>query len=745
MIPRILTSRWIQFAILLCLLLLLSIASFSDSNLRNSFKHLSFDSFNQLHPRESMGRTVIIDVDERTLDRYGQWPLPRNLFADMVTNLKTLGAQATLFDVVFPEEDRSSPHKIAETLNLPTSNLQNYDQGFAQAIRAAGNVVLGFTVAKPEETRQPPYAPSQIRIRKSDKDFLLNHIFSVHGAATNLRTLTKEAAGNGIFLATPDDDGLIREIPALIQFQDSGQLFPTLTLDGLRVAHNPKESLKIGRVGPDDFIVNTSFGNLQAAGYAIHIGESGIQVPIQPDGKFLIKYRDIKPEEYISAYKIIDPAYHDEIRDQIAGKIAFVGTSAEGLKDIRSTPLNVFIPGVEVHVNMAEQILQGDYLTRPAMIAPMIEGGYILGAGLILLLLSLFSRAIILSLFTALCIGFAVYAANRAYVDYGLLFDPAYPSLAIGILFVLTTLLNYIRSENRARDYKNSFGMYLSPDVMKELIANPDKLRLGGENRTLSVMFTDIRNFTTISERLTPEELIQTMNDFLTPMSDVVMRSRGTIDKYMGDAMMAFWNAPLDDNDHARHAVQAALDMEAALQPVNEALMAKAAEKGEEPLRLAAGIGINTGPCSVGNMGSKQRFAYSALGDAVNLASRLESQTKSYGLSLLIGEETAQAVPDYAVVEIDLIQVKGKTEPARIFTVVGDADTAQSATFKDFILAHEQFLNHYRAQEFDAALLVAKDQALLPEYYAVMMQRIEAYKKQTPPKDWNGVFVAMSK
>jgi len=428
-----------------------------------------------------------------------------------------------------------------------------------------------------------------------------------------------------------------------------------------------------------------------------------------------------------------------------------IGTSAEGLKDIRSTPLNIFIPGVEVHANVIEQIIQGDYLYRYDMIADNIEALFILLIGFILVISSLFLGALSLTMTSITAVGVAMASSYYFYVYQGLLFDPVYPSAAVGVIYVLSLIMNYIRTEAQAKEIRGAFGLYISPDFMEELTDNPDKLKLGGEMRELSVMFTDIRNFTTISEQLTPEELINTMNDFLTPMSDVVMNTRGTIDKYMGDAMMAFWNAPLDDDNHARHSVDAALKMTTALNPVNKALAEKAKKEGKKPLVLAAGIGVNTGVCSVGNMGSKQRFAYSALGDAVNLASRLEGQTKSYGLELLIGEDTMRQVMDFAVIEIDKIQVKGKTKPVRIYTVLGGTKIGRSKKFREFRIAHKHFLRDYRAKKFESASLRLQGIMVTPygrelkSYYDVMMDRMEAFQNNPPPLTWDGVYIATSK
>ena len=328
--------------------------------------------------------------------------------------------------------------------------------------------------------------------------------------------------------------------------------------------------------------------------------------------------------------------------------------------------------------------------------------------------------------------------------------DPVYPGLAISMIFLVSTLLTYVRTESDRRRVKNAFGHYISPEFMEELSKNPEKLVLGGETRDLTIMFTDIRNFTSISERMSPAALTQLMNDFLTPMSDLVMHNRGTIDKFMGDAMMAFWNAPLDDPDHARHACLTALKMNEALRPINDKLKKEAQAKGEEPILLQAGIGLNTGPASVGNMGSRQRFAYSALGDNVNLASRLEGQTKTYGVEILIGEGTQTRVPDLATLELDLLRVKGKNEPVRIFTILGDEHMAQSESFMLWKSAQSRMLSAYRAMNFDEAgsvLMECRDLSAgrLNGYYDMYQQRIDSLKTNRPNDGWDGVFVATTK
>jgi adenylate cyclase len=318
------------------------------------------------------------------------------------------------------------------------------------------------------------------------------------------------------------------------------------------------------------------------------------------------------------------------------------------------------------------------------------------------------------------------------------------------LMSMIASVLSFLKTELDRKQVRDAFGLYISPDFMKELTSDPDKLQLGGEIRDMTVMFTDIRSFTTISEGLEPQDLIALMNDFLTPMSDLVMQNRGTIDKYMGDAMMAFWNAPLEDPEHAKNACKAALGMQKALEPINKELAAKAEKTGAKPIVLQAGIGINTGASAVGNMGSKQRFAYSTLGDSVNLASRLEGQTKNYGVDILIGDETSKAVSDYAVLEMDLIQVKGKTKPERIHALIGDAETAQTDAFKVLKKEHNEMIALYQKGDFKKALAKVKacrkcDEYNLAKAYDVYEERCKALIKTPPETPWTGVYIATSK
>lgn len=750
---RFLTNKWMHFLVLLALLASAVYFSGSQHELRKRLQYGTFDTYNKLQPRPASDRVAIVDLDEASLKTLGQWPFPRTVMAQLVENLNDLGAKVIAFDIVFSEADRTSPPRIAEGLPVGTeyesaksvlSALPDNDGVFAEAIENAGNVVTGFTRARPEETLRRPYQSAKPTFLVKDKTPFMRDTFGAPGIAENLPEFSMAAAGNGSFMATPDIDGIIREVSLFVRYPSEKlagiepELYPMLGLETLRVYADKNSRLLV--------TANKDKGAFDTA-YEIKI--ANLEIPVESDGKLWVYYRHIDHEEYISARKLFDPAEREKLRERINGKIVFVGTSAEGLRDIRSTPLDIFVAGVEVHVNVVEQILQGKFLKRPDIIVG-VEAAIIGFAGLLIILFAPFMNVIVLGVLTSGLIWCMFLGSWQMYKTEGLLLDPFYPSIALFVLFLVSSLLSYIRSEAERQRVRQAFGLYISPEFMEELANDPDKLKLGGEVRDLTVMFTDIRSFTTISESLTPEELIHLMNDFLTPMSDLVMENRGTIDKYMGDAMMAFWNAPLDDPEHARHACHSALKMNEALIPVNERIKARAEKEGRAPVLLNAGIGINTGPCSVGNMGSRQRFAYSALGDGVNLASRLEGQTKAYGVNILVGENTRSAVPEFAMLELDLIRVKGKEKPVRIFTLLGDESLAKSEAFKRWTTAHNGFLAAYRAADFGCAaqeLKTAREASSgrLDAYYDLFSIRIADHIKIPPPEGWDGVFVAKEK
>jgi len=422
------------------------------------------------------------------------------------------------------------------------------------------------------------------------------------------------------------------------------------------------------------------------------------------------------------------------------------------LQDIRSTPVEERLPGVEVHANVIENVVDNAFLTRPAT----MDGGEVLltiGAGvLMIILVPMVGAKWTLILFLSLA-GGAAGTSWYLFSEHKILFDSVFSILATLVIYLQLTYMSYAAEEAEKKQVRSAFSHYMSPALVKRLAEDPDQLKLGGENREMTLLFCDVRGFTSISELFDAQGLTKLINSFLTPLTNVILEHQGTIDKYMGDCIMAFWNAPLDDSDHAKNGCLSALEMLKSLDGVNKQLEQEASEEGRPHIPLRIGIGLNTGVCCVGNMGSDQRFDYSVLGDSVNLASRLEGQSKGYGVTIVIGEETYKQVTDLACIELDLVMVKGKTEAVRIYAVLGDEGLAKNVDFQAYAAHHDRLLAAYRAQDWvQTQSLMAQVRTMMASLgldhhglYDLYEARIANYEETPPPLDWDGVFVATSK
>lgn len=696
----------------------------------------TFDVYQNIKPREVKQRPVtIVDLDERSLREVGQWPWPRTTVAELVQRLTALGAIVIGFDIVFAEPDRMSPGIMQASMPGldPTTRQQmlampSNDEVFAQAI-AQSRVVMGHSVradAVPVPDDAP--RPSVALIGSDVKDKLEQHA----GILRNLSILDNAAAGRGIFNTTGEVDGLVRRVPMVVTVEGK-DLYPSLSIEMLRVATG-NQSIAVKARGTE--------------------GVEGVVIRpnvVQTDnrGRVWVYFSHYDRDKYVPAVDVltgaVDPA-------KIAGKLILIGTSAVGLLDIKSSPLDAFLPGVEVHANIIENILGGEQIWRPRD-ADYLEATAALAIGIAVIVLVPMVRA----RWSAM-VGAAGVAAMFGYSWYSFdtsltLYDPVYPALVATLLYMYLTYVGYTAEEAQKRQVRQAFGQYLSPALVERLASDPSQLKLGGEMRDMTLMFCDVRGFTTISELFDAQGLTRLINRFLTPMTDIIMERRGTIDKYMGDCIMAFWNAPLDDPEHARHACDSALAMIASLRGLNESLEREAKEEGRRHVPLNIGIGLNSGIVCVGNMGSEQRFDYSVLGDNVNLASRLEGQSKTYGVTVVLGEHTAAQAPDYALLELDLIKVKGKTEAVRIFSLLGDPALATTEGFQALRAKHDRLLAAYRGQRWDEARalmaeLRADAQAIglhLDGLYDLYDERMEAYEANPPGAEWDGVFVATSK
>ena len=718
----------------------LTFLAIENTTVKERISNIVFESYMNTKPREASGKITFVDIDDESLTQVGQWPWPRTQIANMLENIDKAGASVIVFDGVLAEPDRTSPNNIAKLLdqNHPMKTileaLPDNDEILSSVIKRTDKFVAGFSYGSNAE---PPIIKKNILARPDVKNFITEQKDFRKGyfetTAQFLKPLQEAAAGNGSFMASAEDDSVIRRTGLV--FHNGKALFPSLILEALRIyERDGKEIVKLG--------ANTDYTNFQIA-EPLNISLGRYTIPMSSDGKMWVYFRNFTEDESISASRFLDQNNLPELD----GKVVFIASSAEGLMDLRATPLGM-LPGVKVHMNAFEQILQNQYLIRPHT-AELLEIGAAIGVSLLIIILSFFVNPLWLLIIVATTSLSAFGLSWHLFINQGGLFNPVTPTVIISLLFIVSSVLSFLKTEYERQKVRDAFGLYISPDYMKELTSDDNKLQLGGEMRDLTVMFTDIRSFTSISEGLTPQELIQLMNDFLTPMSDLVMQNRGTIDKYMGDAMMAFWNAPLDDEEHARNACIAALGMQEALIPINEMIEERAKELQTEPVLLQAGIGINTGACAVGNMGSKQRFAYSALGDAVNLASRLEGQTKSYGVSIMIGENTYKDVQDFACLELDLLRVKGKKEETRIFALLGDEKVAQDQSFIDFKSEHDEMIALYQSGEFKKAKLIAQKHKRnnvfgLDDLYKLYNDRCADLIKN-PPKSWDGIFTATTK
>jgi adenylate cyclase len=439
--------------------------------------------------------------------------------------------------------------------------------------------------------------------------------------------------------------------------------------------------------------------------------------------------------------------------EKINGKLVLIGTSAAGLNDLKTTPVDPAMPGVEIHAQVLESALTRAVLSQPYY-GPAIEflAALVLGI-LVIIFAPMFgpiTLVIVGALFASLLIGTSWYF----YVHDRLLIDFTYPLLSTTAIYLTLIFTSFVREQAQRRQIRSAFGQYLSPALIEQLAQSPEKLKLGGEEREMTIMFSDVRGFTTISESFKhdPQGLTTLMNRFLTPLTNAILDRKGTIDKYMGDAIMAFWNAPLDDREHQINACEAALDMLERIDALNKVREVEAQESGITFIPINVGVGLNTGTCVVGNMGSTLRFDYSVLGDTVNLASRLEGQTKEYGFSIIVGSKTAMAIKEkFAILELDFIMVKGKKEPEVIYAIAGREDTAQSGRFQRLRNLTIEMLGCYRSRDWVGAIEAIErgrrtdDGHALELLYNLYEARILGYRENPPPEDWNGAFALLTK
>ena len=701
-----------------------------------------FDAYQRLAPStyDPAVPVRIVDIDDKSLAAIGQWPWPRTTMAALVERLVQTKAAAVAFDMVFAEPDRTSPEAFLAAIPdaarrsvvaAALAEVTSHDARFAEAI-AGAPAVLGVVLTQgrtspkaADRLSSPPWGMAYA----GDDPKAFAPGFS--SAVMPLPELGEKATGLGALNWLPDGDQIVRRVPLLLRVPDgsgSARLVPSLALESLRVAQ-----------GASTFLVRAS----NASG-SLHTGLGGAIESVKigdftmrtgPAGDVRLWFTRHRPERFISAADILDGSFDPA---SVAGRIVIVGSSSAGLTDIRATPLDAAMPGVEIQAQALETLLTQKQLVRTDWLVFEIAAGCLLALALaaLLPLVPVAAGAVCAGSMLALVAG----ASWFAFLHH-LLVDPLLPGAMVVAAYIGGTGVLF-RAEQRGRRFvQNAFGRFVSPAVVTRLADDPKALVLGGELRPLTIMFTDVRNFSGIAERMDPRELTRFMNRYLSPMTAIVLDSGGTVDKYIGDAIMAFWNAPLADLDHAGNAVRAAMGMLAAL-PTLRAEMA--AESGGTFPPIRCGIGLATGPCVVGNLGSNLRFDYSALGDDVNLSSRLEGMSKVYGVDILASEATVAAAPDFAWIELDVVVAMGRAGSTRIYTPLGDASYAATPIFVTLRNDHASMLDAYRARRFvsaqdaaDRLRLVAPE--TLSSLYEIYAERCRGFLIDPPEPSWDGI------
>ncbi len=693
----------------------------------------SFDLYQRIAPRDSNALpAVIVDIDDQSLAEVGQWPWPRNLVTQLVAQLFRNGAVVVGFDVIFAEPDRLSPKKLADELqglNDQTRaflrRLPDNDAGFAAAIKRTRVVLAQGPVSRPigDLDKSKPVKTAIARIGGDPRPYLLSY----EGMIRNLPALEAAAKGLGSITLSPEADGVARRVPLVVNV--GGHIVPSLTVEMLRVATGQRAiAVKTNEAGIDSVVV------------------AGVSIPTDRFGRKWVHFAAPDPARYISAKDVLAGKVGQE---RIKGKLVVVGTSATSLGDVRATPVSSALPGVEVHVQLLETILAKSDLVRPnyAIGAELVLLAF---TGLLIIVLTPLAGAVWTLVVGGVVAGGLGVGAWYLYATERILLDVAFPAAGGLVIYALITYTKYLREEGSRKSIRRAFSQYLAPAVIERLSQDPGQLRLGGEVRDMTVMFGNVQGFTTISERLLAEELTSLMNRVLTRMTDPILAYQGTIDKYIGDSVMAFWNAPLADAEHAANACRAALEMLRQIDVLNEELKAEAEAAGAMTETIAIRIGLNSGECNVGNLGSEQHFNYSVLGDAVNLASRLEGQAKFYGCPIVVGETTANA-EGMAFLELDLIRVKGKTEPARVFALLGESALLEDERFAGLVDSHDEMIGAYRAADWATAghaLARCRERVgdlPLGKLYAIYEERLASHPVIQDVAEWDGVYEALQK
>ncbi|MBL6986845.1 MAG: adenylate/guanylate cyclase domain-containing protein [Methylobacter sp.] len=686
-------------------------------------------------------RIVIIDIDEESLAKEGRWPWRRDKLAYMVDmlfdyyNVKLLG-----FDVVFSEPDTSGGIELLE--KLASGPLQNdagflstletmrpqlsYDDLFAKSLENRP-IVLGYST-NPKLEKTPEVGLLPIPLAAADGHTFSALLFEEKSYTANLPKLQTAAISGGFFTnPNVDEDGVYRRLPLLINYNH--QIYEALSLAMFRTLLNKPEV---------KFITGEGYGKGNIDSRLEGLDIEGFQIPVDQSGTLLVPYRGRQGSfPYVSATDVLNSVVDQE---KLKDKIVIVGTSAAGLLDLRVTPVQNVYAGVEVHANILSGLLDQTIKSRPTYIRAVELAELMLiclFAVLIFPRLPVFSSAIIFSALLIAGIAFNFYCWAILNIDTLL----ATPITLLILLYGIQIFFGFFFESRKKKQMGNMFGQYIPPELVEQMSQSDEEFSLKGESREMTVLFSDVRGFTTISEGMEPQELCELINDILTPVTRVIHEHKGTIDKYIGDAIMAFWGAPMHNPQHAAYAVRSGLAILQALKTIQKDFKAKGWPE------VDIGIGLNTGTMSVGNMGSQFRIAYTIMGDAVNLGSRLEGLTKQYGVKMIVSESTLQAAPEFTYRELDKVRVKGKHKPITIYEPLGINEDISSEQLQ-LLDSLNQALHNYRQQQWATAQVIFEqlaEQNPHDKLYSIYLERIAYYFDSPPEIDWDGAFTHTSK
>ena len=730
--------------LLILLVLLGHSARFYQIPFINHMDALIYDAKVRLTmPRSLDQRVVILDIDEKSLAEQGRWPWGRDKLATLMNKLfDQYGVRLVGFDVVFAEADESSGLKSLES--LATKELKDVaafqstmrdlrpqldnDARFAAALKNRP-IILGYYFSSKEGGTSSGTAPDPVFPAGtfSGRKIAFTQWVSYGG---NLPEFQKAAAGAGHFNPLVDPDGTSRRVPLLVEYK--GQYYESLALAMVRnLLGGPPITPGYPGSSPASYAA-MEWLDLQAAGGGV------MRIPLDENAATLIPYRGYQGS---FSYIPITDVLNDRVpKEQLAGRVIVIGTTAPGLMDLRATPVGAAYPGVEIHANLIAGMLEGAIKHKPP---------YILGADVLLVLVSGAVMAFLLPMLSPLratLVGILV-VLLALIVNFGfwhisnVLLPLANGMIAIALLYAMNMSWGYFVESRTKRQLTGLFGQYVPPELVEEMSRDPENYSMAGRKAELTVLFSDVRGFTTISEGLEPDQLAALMNEYLGAMTVVVRRHRGTLDKYIGDAIMAFWGAPVDDPEHAKNAVLTGLEMHVALDELNKDLLAR----GWPELKI--GVGVNTGTMTVGDMGSPVRQSYTVMGDAVNLGSRLEGITKQYGVGMIAGESTRELLKKgFAFRELDRVRVKGKEDPVAIYEPVGEEGKVSREDLEEIKLWN-QALRSYRSQDWDKAEVALMNlQRIKPRYlYDLYVKRVEHLRKEPPGENWDGVTIFETK